>query len=55
MGSTHKASAIGHATSYVTARLVVKIGDTFFQAGKDVEVNIARLKPDCIIKIKIFE
>ena len=38
--STHKVSAIGYAKSYGGERLVIKIGDTFYQAGEDLENKI---------------
>ena len=53
VGSTHKISALGMATSYGgTARLVVKIGELFYQAGEDLEEKLSTLQPDCIVKIE---
>ena len=51
LGSTNKVSAIGYAKSYGGERLVVKIGETFYQAGEDVEKKIDQIKLDCILKI----
>ena len=45
-------SATGYAKSYGATRLIVKIGDSFYQAGDDVEGNITLLKPNCILKIE---
>ena len=52
VGTAHIVSAIGQATSYGGERLVVKIGDTFYQAGKDLEEKITTLQCDCIVKIE---
>jgi len=52
VGSTHKVSAIGHATSFGGERLVIKIDDTFYQAGEDIEKKEANLQPDCLVKIE---
>ena len=52
IGSTNKVSAIGYAKSYGGERLVIKIVDTFYQAGDDVENKVDQLKLDSILKIK---
>ena len=50
--STHKVSAIGYAKSYGGERLVIKIGDTFYQAGEDLENKIDKFQFNCILKIE---
>ena len=52
LGSANKVSAIGYAKSYGEERLVVKIGDNFYQAGDDVESNVENLKLNSILKIE---
>ena len=52
IGSTNKVSAIGYAKSYGGERLVIKIVDTFYQAGDDVENKVDQLKLDSILKIE---
>ena len=52
LGSTNKVSAIGYAKSYGGERLVIKIVDTFYQAGDDVENKVDQLKLDSILKIE---
>ena len=52
IGSTNKVSAIGYANSYGGERLVIKIVDTFYQAGDDVENKVDQLKLDSILKIE---
>ena len=52
VGTTHTISAIAQATSYGGERLVVKIGDTFYQAGEDLEEKVATLQRNCIVKIE---
>ena len=52
IGSTHRVSALGYAKSYGGERLVIKIGDTFYQAGEDIETKVANLQSDCILKIE---
>ena len=52
VSSTHKVTAIGFVSHYGTQRLVIKIGDTFYQAGQDLESNVAKLKQNCTVKIE---
>ena len=52
IGSTHRVSALGYAKSYGGERLVIKIGDTFYQAGEDIETKVANLQSDCILKLE---
>ena len=49
--STHLVTAIGYATSYGGERLVIKIGDTIYQAGDDLEEKVDTLQANCLIKI----
>lgn len=52
IGSLQTISAVGYDTHYGTERLLIKIGETFYQAGDDVEQNVSNLTKDCLIRLE---
>ena len=52
VGGVYKVESIGHITHYGTSRMVLRIADTIYQAGQDLEANEEQITPGCSIRIE---